>query len=270
LHRPEDAIDDSEVFTMNSLDLYKLKQELLQAKLCGRAIREEYQRVASSGVLPHGAAGRILYADLCSDVEIFAQGLEAQMTKEKLPDAVLDLALAGFRLTGVIPNIDAEKLLFYRMAVLKPRDYLSAWITHLSLQAMRLPGYPSRTVFCGVSGTKIEVKEFGAIDDPESRLADLIAFYREGMTRPLKFFPDASMRYADAIRHGKSEEEALDAARSNWTQSYSGAAADSDDLYIRQCFAESDPFDAEFCENALRIFQPLSRALDAKRGGEGE
>ncbi|MGE5315892.1 MAG: exodeoxyribonuclease V subunit gamma, partial [Acidobacteriota bacterium] len=40
LHRPEDAIDDSEVFTMNSLDLYKLKQELLQAKLCGRAIRE--------------------------------------------------------------------------------------------------------------------------------------------------------------------------------------------------------------------------------------
>ncbi len=254
----EETIEDMELFSLGTLDAYALKQRLLESQLATGAVRADYERVAASGALPHGAAGRAVFDGLCGEVELFAEAVRKQMRGPKLEDAPIDLTVNGLRVVGSIGNVYAESMLFYRMAGMKAKDYLAAWINHLLLQAAALPGYPAATVCCASTKTKLAVEQFTAVRDPAALVNDLASMYLEGMRKPLPFFPEASKKFVDEIRKDTPEDDALDAARQGWSKkSFSGAPAESENRYVSQCFGDSDPFTSEFMALARRIFTPL-------------
>ncbi|HLP17112.1 MAG TPA: hypothetical protein VK470_12690, partial [Bacteroidota bacterium] len=259
--RRGETIGDSELFSMGSLNAYLLKQQLLAIQLERGLARAEYERVAASGVLPHGAAGLVAFADMCSDVELFAAQVAALRQGRRLPDLKIDLEVDNFRLTGALSNVYDDALLFYRMAVMKPKDYLSAWISHLALLVSDTRGYPTKTICCSFANSKMVEREFAPVKDPYAKLKTLVMLYGAGHSAPLKFFPHASRRYVDVlVKSDRSEQEALDAARRAWRESYSGAQAEADNEYIRQCFQDVDPFDDEFAQTAELIYQPILHA----------
>jgi exodeoxyribonuclease V gamma subunit len=263
----EETVEDNELFALETLDAYKLKQDLLDTLLETGAVRGEYDRVAASGALPHGAAGRAVFDSLCGQVETFASAVRKEMLGPQLADAPIDITLAGLRVTGTIRSVFGERLVYYRMAGMKAKDYLAAWINHLLLQAAGRPGYPTATVCCAATKSKLTIVKFTAEPDPVAILTDLASLSLEGMRKPLPFFPEASRLFVEKIRKGEGEAEALRSAREEWSKkSFSGAPAESDDRYVARCFGDPESFPEEFTDIARRVFTPLLNNCDRAEG----
>ena len=81
--------------------------------------------------------------------------------------------------------------------------------------------------------------------------------FKHGLEKPLHFFPNASLEYAQQKQlKGKSQTTALKMAQKKWL-STDFARGESDDPYYDICFKMLDPFDASFQEIAKTVFQPL-------------
>ncbi|MBN1546703.1 MAG: hypothetical protein JW902_08600, partial [Syntrophaceae bacterium] len=80
--------------------------------------------------------------------------------------------------------------------------------------------------------------------------------FREGLTRPLPFFPQSSLDYAAARAAGKSRGAAMNVARKAW-QSTDYHRGEESDPYIHLCFEKTDPFNEAFCALAETIYTPL-------------
>jgi len=92
-------------------------------------------------------------------------------------------------------------------------------------------------------------------------LAGLLEHYWTGLSAPVPFFPETSLRYAqEVLVKGKSAPEALRAALRVWEGSdYQGG--ERDDVYVKQCFGRVNPLDDSFQATALAVWGPLFACL---------
>jgi exodeoxyribonuclease V gamma subunit len=96
--------------------------------------------------------------------------------------------------------------------------------------------------------------ELGEAPHPQRTLAELLALYRQGLMRPLRFFP----RSAWAFMEG---HESLSRARAAWRGAPQRPGEGEDAGYrlaLRGC---ADPLDEEFVRCARVVFGPLRRCL---------
>jgi exodeoxyribonuclease V gamma subunit len=100
------------------------------------------------------------------------------------------------------------------------------------------------------------------VERPEALLAQLLETFRQGLCRPLPFFPDAAMDFLNLTHAaGKPVKSALETIRTKWTGSdfRRGAAVDP---YHRLCFGNADPFGETFIGLAEAVGAPLRRHLE--------
>jgi exodeoxyribonuclease V gamma subunit len=90
-------------------------------------------------------------------------------------------------------------------------------------------------------------RNYRPVAAPGTCLAQVVSCYREGLTRPLPYFPRSSMAYADS---GWNMGKALAA----WEDQ---EFADGNDPYIELAFRNGDPFSWEFDRVARLILEPL-------------
>jgi exodeoxyribonuclease V gamma subunit len=82
----------------------------------------------------------------------------------------------------------------------------------------------------------------------------LLNIYWEGLRKPLHFFPESSLAYAEQTAKGTGPEKAMRTAQSKWNAfEYS----EKEDSYYNLCFGQIDPLDAEFRELARAVFEPM-------------
>ena len=251
-------LDDVEPMSLEGLESYELGERLAARCLEGLETRDLLPAARALGSLPPGTPGECGFQEICEGVEAFAARLRPHLKGEPLGAVDLDCALGPFRLTGRLPLGLPSALVHYRYASIKAKDLLRSWIHHLALSAGGSGRYPGRCVIIGQDRGYV----LGPVADAESILLGLLEIYWRGLTRPLHFFPDTARAYAEALRKGRTEEEALRAARSKWSTDF--GFAEGDDPYYRLCFGEGDPIDSEFAELAEAILQP---APGAGRGG---
>ncbi len=256
------ALEDHEPFEIKGLDRYSLDQRLLAVTLEGRSVAEEGAVVRASGVLPHAAVGDCLFETFFSDAEEFAQTIRPHLGDKVLPTVPVDLDLGGVRLFGALGGIYAGAMLRYRYARIRPGDILAAWIHHLVLNGVGASGFPRETILLGLgdeSRSKSRPRQwrFLSLENSRDVLAEMLAIYREGMRRPLRFFPRTSQAYMESLHfRGKSREEALSQARNKWDGT-EYAVGEGTDLHYRRCFGDADVLDGEFTAKAERILGPL-------------
>jgi exodeoxyribonuclease V gamma subunit len=94
-----------------------------------------------------------------------------------------------------------------------------------------------------------------------SELKKLLAYFFKGMAEPLRFFPQASAKYAERSVRGRGHDDALQAARNDWEGSDFNRG-ERDDPYFKLCFDHVDPLDDTFTSIALDVFGPLIRNRD--------
>jgi exodeoxyribonuclease V gamma subunit len=242
---------DTENFVLQGLDRYLVAQTMLEARTGVTPPEEEYRALTQSGKLPFGTAGESQYLTLTAEVNRYAIHIQSRLPEIQKREIAIDLALGDCRLTGRIVLPSPQGLFLYRYAELTGKDYTQTWIWHLLL-ILSVPDPLHPTCLAG----RTDTVEFDAPSDAAGILQALINLYREGLTRPLPFFPQSAWKYVQSLNTGKTREEALRAAKTSWSAT-DFSRGEGDDAYYRLCFANTDPLDDVFCYLAETVFQPL-------------
>ncbi len=244
----EESADEHEPFALEGLERYQLEQELCRLLLAGEDQDSVYRLYRAAGALPHGSAGRYGFDKSAAAVTEFVGTISSYMSGARRGPLDIDCCGEGFRITGRVGPLWSDTLLFYRHANVKAKDRLRAWITHC-VAAAAAKGASVRTVLAG----KDFVWETDFAEGPEKVVAELVGFYRQGMSIPLRFFPETSLACAEAIAGGKDDNRALGAARARWGPDFQGGT-ECEDPYFSRCFSASDPLDGEFVAVARAVF----------------
>lgn len=245
-------LEDREPFAIDSLDAYRLREEMLDLALAGREPRETFAVARARGILPPARQGELLFRGLGDGVEDLAAQIRALTGgRSPLDPLPVDLALGPYRITGTLGYIWPVALLRHKGAKCSGRDQVRLWIEHLLLNLLAQEGYPVASILVA---TDVSLR-FEPVPDPLVQLETLLGLYGQGLREPLRFFPRTAAAYAV-----KGE---LSAARNAWGGEF---FPEGDDPYYRLCFGGIDPLDGEFERIARAVFGPLNE----HRQGKGE
>lgn len=255
LEEYDEALEESEPFELNPLQRYQLKQTLLNGALNENGLYHDYSLVYASGILPYGGFGEITYHEQQGAVENFKEKLLPYIQASPLEDLEVDLKIGDFTLQGWLNNITSEGRIRYRPAKYKAdSDHIPLWIEHL--------------VFNAISPTLCEhisthVAENKTVTLPPAGLAKeklekLFNYYWQGLSMPLKFFPNSAYEYIEALNKNKPHEEALKKAQGVW-EGNSRVAGESNNAYHQILYSTSatalDDHFIEISETVYKLFK---------------
>ncbi|WP_151445795.1 exodeoxyribonuclease V subunit gamma [Lacisediminimonas profundi] len=251
---PEDAagIDDDEAFLPDHLSAIRLAQRLLPHMLAGMQPQQIRELAVAGLEYPAGPLGALLMDSELDSMSGFAQDLQAMMGAPLLPPVSSTIAFTiegeQWLLEGALADVRADGLLRYRYADATVADYLTAWISHLFLNACQ--GQPHKTEWLARNGRF----GFNPVEDPAALLQQLIALYRRGLSQPLHFFPKSAW---ESIK-----KDNPNAARSKWTGGMFAGEGD-DAAYQLALRGLPDPLDGEFAELSETVLVTMKRHLDS-------
>ena len=221
----EELPGDDETFDLSALEQWRLRHQLASDILSGRA--DGTERLLAEGLLAHGHAAAAQVGKIQQDE---ADWFEAVAEYRGIPSQMLTLELTldnADRLSGSVNNYyPGRGLMNYHGGSFKGRQLLTLWIDHLALCAGDL--WPEKEFSLLLSRDKFwrlnPLSQSGA----RALLADYCQLYREGMSRPLPVFPDASYTWASEADKDKALARTLRSWQSQW-----GQGGDSGNPYIQ-------------------------------------
>jgi exodeoxyribonuclease V gamma subunit len=267
--REEEPEEDEELFGLDGLQSFFLKQRLVDDRLQGEA--SSRRQLSAEGALPHGAFAGLVFEQESEKVASLVERLQ-DYTGHRPEQVPVDLELDGNpgprRLAGQVDGIYPELgLLRWKPSSLKGPDILSLWLGHLAwCAAGELGGdlggdQGEKRSALYTTGETFVIRESLEPDLARTHLARYLSWYWEGVHRPLLLLPKASYAYALKRYQGGSADP-MRAARGEWNgNSFREIPGDRDDAYIQLVTRglsgdplESDSFTAlsdEFYRHAL-------------------
>lgn len=228
--RTGDEVDDKEMFDPDPLQRWQLSNRVLHAMLEGRNL--PLQRLEAEGQLPHGSQAALTLKEMEARVQPMLVPLE-HCRGQRPEKCRIRLGMPGGRvLQGAIeryyPGIG---LVYVTVSKCKGIHLLEAWIEHLALCAKELLRPGERGEFHSLNKQWYFPRL--SVPDALEQLQCYVSLYQEGLQRPLPVFAGSSFAFAEQLlEKGKSEEDALRSARSQWLGGF-GIQGDVDDLYVR-------------------------------------
>jgi exodeoxyribonuclease V gamma subunit len=252
--------EDRENFELSTLQRYMIEQNLVNNRLMGTSLADYRPIQRGLGQLPPGRVGDYLYDEMGLGVENFARRVE-QYAFEKIDRPLdFDLEISGFMLQGRLSDIYSHGYIHMRYATRKAKDLLKLWIHHLIYCEVKPAKFPDDSfLIC-----KDKIEKFNRPLNCRKIVETLLDLYREGLTKPIHFFPETSLAYVQKSQNEKNtRQKALTGARLKWLGSgYEQSFAESDDLYYQRCFGNTDPIDEEFEAIAKQVYEPLLAHLE--------
>ena len=252
--------EDEEPFSLEALDRYGMKAELLEALMKGNSPETLRKRLRLGGSLPHGRPGDMVFDEAGAEIGVFAGVVRDEMgeTPEpvELPELALDLG--GMTLRGRIPDLTPRGRYAYRPSGIKAKDRLRLWLYHLALCAAPIENIDRISAHLATNKGKALIFRLAPVEGPDRYLKDLMAIWQRGQTEPLPFFPETSWAYAEA-RHRAGGEDAVSPSKylGKWRDTFHGWG-DAYDPAVQVAFRGRDPLrEKVFKEIAWRVFGPL-------------
>ncbi|TLU58188.1 MAG: exodeoxyribonuclease V subunit gamma [Chlorobium sp.] len=245
-------LEDREPFAVAGLELYSIKQEILEGELAGGDANELLPLLRSRGILPPARHGEQVFRKIVNEVQEFAGVVQEKTGRAAaLPPLEVDFQLGQFRLTGQLDQVWPSGLLHYRCATMKMKDRMRSWIEHLVLNTTASAGYPKETWLVMTD----DAQHFLELPDAAIQLEKLLQGYWMGLSKPLRFFPRSSFAYAT--------KGSLEAAQKEWRdESFTNRPGEGSDPAIHRCFGSGDPFDREFCALAIELVGPMVESVN--------
>ena len=251
LDSPAVEFDNSEPFTLNQLQLYQLRQRLLQLQQNKIKSSTALSLLRNDGLLPHGLIGEQWFAREWDKVFIFYQRLRRFLPSSYVEPLAVDFRSEELRLSGWLEPLAAQGLADYRLASIKANDYLRFWLRHVLLNAMAPEHAQHQSRWLELNGEHT----LPTLSDSRATLHTLLELYWKGLHQPLAFFPETSLSYVQASRNPKARNPALDTARKTWLNK------EHQEPYMQLTFAEIEPLDEHFIEFSELIYAPLFEHL---------
>lgn len=252
----------TERFALDGLADWALRDALRTRDVPGEDEAQRLQAAHASGLLPPGARGDAAFGDSEDEAQELRRKLAAHGAMQ--PRAVA-ATLADARITGVVDDCAADAVVRSQSGAVKPKHAVAALVEHLVVAVARAAGagdLPAATVVYGRSGD-VRLRPLDG-DAGVQALATLVAGYREGLRRPLPFFPAASLAYARAAADAKGgPAKARKQARSKFESAGDGSRGEGDDAATALCFRGREPLASEaFVAWAERIHGVLAVCKD--------
>lgn len=255
LSESDGLVEIREPFSLNWREAHQVRETLLH---CAdyNALDKVQQRLLAQGLLPHGAVGSVALQQEFEHVSGLRERLALlDVGAPKAPLAV-DVHIGAFHLQGEIDHLYARGRVVIQLGNTLVPQLLQAWlgqlISHCAMTDQeRWPSY--------VLSTEESVM-LRPVTDCADRLLQLLEWYWQGLSRPLHFYPRASYEYARRV-----ETDGVDRARREALKVWEGsdfAFGEGADEYTAIALRGHDPFDAEFENLALGVYQPLLAALE--------
>lgn len=254
-----EELQDDEPFVTDVPARGALAERMLPRLLAGEA-PADVRACARAGIeYPPGRLGDLELAQELQRLVRFAVELAPALEKPTLDpvSATFAFALDGeaWRLTGGFGDVRGSGLVRYRYDDARAYDYLNGWIAHLFLNALAPPGVTPQTCWHSRDGRYV----LPPVPDARAQLDALLRLYRDGLHRPLHFFPRSAWSY---VVH----EESLGKAAGTWSStSFHPYGEDRDPAYGLALRGVDEPLDDEFIACATTVFQPLLAVIDDDR-----
>jgi exodeoxyribonuclease V gamma subunit len=246
-----DEFVESESFTFDTLDQYKLNSEIMNSLQKGVGRDDHFNLVRASGLLPHSTPGILTYDRSYQQVKGF-YGKFSHLLQNREGAVEIDLDIEGFKLSGMGDNIYDGRNIFFRYASAKSSDILSAWITHLALCATGV--FRGDTLLVSKNG----FRRWEYMHDSDGILSSLLEIYKDGMIRPLPVFPLSTMKFAETFFDGKKGEPRARALKEAYTAFHGGRfSGDTADPYVAKLFGGPYNLSDDFIDLALKIYTPV-------------
>ena len=256
LDQKTQVADERENFTLDNLEKYQIGTNFVDKSLSGVDVDNFFSIQKAAGRLPHGNVGELFFNEIRLDANSFVNKTKKYI-QDKLFDTVdVDLDFTDFNLKGRLSNIYTKGQLYIRYAKKKAKDILKLWIYHLVLCAANKDKLPENSFLI----SKDAALKFSFVKNNRSILEYLCFLYREGLKKPLHFFPETSFEYArQRLLKGKHQSDALMDALKKWRgSSYNNNMwKESDDPYYELCFSGTDPLNKEFQQIAEKIYKDI-------------
>jgi len=266
LGRGEGLLDVREPFAIDRFDAEDLRERLVRIRAGDGDARAVLPGVRASGILPHGEVGATLFDRELERAASFEGRLRAALGDAEAADPVeIDLDLGAHRLVGRLRDVTTAGLVLSRAGAMQARDWTGWWIRHLLLNATAPEGIPLVSRFVHDEGVRI----LRPVEDPETRLEDLLSLREEGRVRPLAYYPRSAVAFARRAARGDEGGGRTD-AWIKWNGArYAGAprddAAEKNNAWHALAVRDERPLGAEFEATALRVLGPLFEHLEDGR-----
>jgi exodeoxyribonuclease V gamma subunit len=254
----EQELADDEPFLPDARSRRAIGDRLLGAALGGAGEDALLALARAGNEFPAGPLGDAVLRSEVATLWRFARALREENASALVPhSAELRFQIEGeeWVLCGTLEKLRASGLARHRYDDVRSIDYLAGWVDHLFLCASAPAGAECRTRWHSRDG--IYVLE--PYPEAKDRLAELVALYREGLQRPLHFFPASSWKYVTGNGN-------LGDAKNRWFSYWRPALGES--VYPPYRLAlrgVQDPLDDNFIRLANQILVPLYRHVSDPR-----
>jgi exodeoxyribonuclease V gamma subunit len=260
-----DLLAEREPLEINALERWSLGDRLLFELVAGASLEQGREALGAAGLLPPGALGQAVYADVAPAARRIADRVRQLTAEARLEPIPIDLDVGGFRLYGTLRDVWACGQVSWGFSRLGRRHELALWLRHLVLQLTASAGAAHRTILLGQptnDGEEVEAR-FLPVADAAGELERLIQLHERAAERPLPFFPETSRAFMRELREarrrgrGDAELRALERARNGFADvEYGGEAGDP---YVKKLFGERyrPDRDPAFGSLAEQVFSTL-------------
>ncbi|ESQ15305.1 MAG TPA: exodeoxyribonuclease V subunit gamma [Chromatiaceae bacterium] len=259
LRLPWDAanLTDSEPFGVAGLERWSIAQQLLA--LGDQAQNAEgLARLRAEGVLPHGAAGELLYWREARRVERFRNQRD-RLASNPLPPIELDLVLAdtGIRIQGSLDGITDAGLIDCRLGRLKAKHLLDLWSRHLALNAVAVADMPRQSCYLSEAKDNLVLTRLSPVADALAQLGELTALFIAAHAGPLPLFPESSLAWA--------QYRDMTKVLNVWEDAYPERAGEGSEMAIRTALrGQANPLGEPFQNLSRQVFDPLLAAMETQ------
>lgn len=275
LERGIDTLEDREPIELDSLERWRIGDELLRAALHGDDPERARACATAAGRLPPGALGTSALEQIHGPVQAIAAAAAALRQGGPLPPVEVDVMIGDTRLTGLIRDLWPPGQLRCQYSRVGGRHELSVWLRHLVLNCCEARnGVASYLVGRG-DREAVRIVRFRPVADAPQVLHSLLHLYALGQRVPLPLFERASRTYAALLLEGRAKRHDAHAwALEKAVEAYQGrsevASADANDPYVELAFRNRQPVrddeviagapegvPARFSDIALAVYEPL-------------
>lgn len=258
LPEPEEVSQDREPFgNPQGLEKSRLRQAILEDHFNGINPETSKAIIRSKGLLPHGFIGDSLFNDCWKELGALAASVQNEQAAKK----DIEIQLGSCRLQGQLSVREKGGILSYHHKEPREGDEIAFWLRHLALCASGPQAQESLLIYVD---ERLKCKNLKVVSSDEARagLQRLIDLCRQGLQKPLLFFPQGSKDFCQ----GKS----WDTLEKGW-QGRARLYGDGQNPWHRYLYRDSPPFDeSEFQELAREIWQPILQALSQKSKGKNQ
>ncbi|MXY90736.1 MAG: exodeoxyribonuclease V subunit gamma [Gammaproteobacteria bacterium] len=260
LGEEEKAIEEVEPLQLDGLQRWGLREEILNRTDAGRERRAAPESVRSlllaNGSLPYGSFGALACDEAFEAANELRQLLAPHAETLAAEPVPFRLEIGDFRLTGAIPHVGRERMVWWRNGKQNPGDLVQIRLRQLAWVAAGNSPLPMTAIWLG------KQEEFAAPRPQTESIIHWLEAWWRGLSQPLRFFPESSVAYARELKEGKGgAESAMSMARNTWQgDSWGSAPAERDKLHNRLVWdlgEDEDPLDEDFAGLAELLLSPM-------------